>query len=320
MNFSHLNRREALKTLGTLTAAVAVSPALGRAQGAPQGAVKWSAGTERPRLKVPPNATDCHHHIYDARFPAIPGALLKPEDALVADYRALQARLGTTRNVVIQPSTYGTDNRLLVECIAAFGLKTSRGVAVVNTEVTDAELKKLHEAGVRGIRFNLYTPGTTTIDMVRPLAGRITPLGWHVQVNVKGPDLLDTKATWSDLPCPVVFDHLAHVPEPNALDHPAFALVRDWMQKGKAWVKLSGFYNDTKVGPPSYSDSVLVARAFAREAPERVVWGSDWPHPTEKQNKPDDAVLLDCFAEAVPEEAARQRILVDNPAKLYQFT
>jgi predicted TIM-barrel fold metal-dependent hydrolase len=145
-------------------------------------------------------------------------------------------------------------------------------------------------------------------------------MGWHVQVNIKGAELRETKATWSDLPCPVVFDHLAHVPEPNAIEHPAFAFVRELMQRNKAWVKLSGFYNDTKVGPPTYADSVAVARAFAKEAPERVVWGSDWPHPTEKENKPDDAILLDCFAEAVPDEAARHRILVDNPTKLYQFT
>ena len=173
---------------------------------------------------------------------------------------------------------------------------------------------------MRGIRFNLFPPGSSTLDMGRPLAKRVAALGWHVQTNIKAPDLLDAKAIWSDLPCPVVFDHLAHVPEPKALDHPAFALVRDLMQKGKAWVKLSGFYNDTKVGPPTYADSVLVAQAVAKEAPERVVWGSDWPPPPEKHDNTPDAVLFDCFGEAVPDEAARKRILVDNPAKLYQFS
>jgi predicted TIM-barrel fold metal-dependent hydrolase len=220
----------------------------------------------------------------------------------------------------VQPSTYGVDNRLLVQSIAAFGLTACRGVAVVNTSVTDAELKALHEAGVRGIRFNLAPPGTTTLDMVRPLAPRIAPMGWHIQVNAPAPALLEAKSVWSDLPVPVVFDHLGRVPQPGALDHPTFAMMRELLQKGKAYVKLSGLYFESKAGPPTYADSVQVARAYATEAPERCVWGTDWPHPTEGyDNKPDDANLVDRFAEAVPDEAVRRRILVDNPAKLYQF-
>jgi D-galactarolactone isomerase len=284
-----------------------------------QQGVKWSAGTETPRLKLPPNATDCHHHIYDTRFPFAPQATLRPGEALVSDYRALQKRIGTSRNVIVQPSSYGTDNRLLLEALAQFGAK-ARGIAVVNTGVTDAELKQLHKGGVRGIRFNLSPPGTTTLDMVKPLAARVAPMGWHVQVNAPAAFLLDAKATWADLPCPVVFDHLAHIPQPDALQHPAFAMVRELLQQGKAWVKLSGFYNDTKLGPPTYADSVQVAATYAREAPERVVWGSDWPHPTEQPDRiPDDAILLDRFGDSVPDEAARHRILVENPARLYQF-
>ena len=316
------NRRDALQTLGALAVAAGGIAGTGCAQPPlqPDVAVKYSSGTQRPRTKVPANATDCHHHIYDARFPPTPTATLRPADALIADYRDLQRRIGTSRNVIVQPSTYGVDNRLLVESIAAFGLKTTRGVAVVNTGVTDAELKALHDAGVRGIRFNLAPPGTTTLDMVRPLAARIAPLGWHVQVNAPAAALLEARATWSDLPVQVVFDHLGRVPQPGALNHPAFAMVRDLIQQGRAWVKLSGFYNESKVGPPSYSDSVQVASTYAREGPDRVVWGSDWPHPTEKdKGYPDDANLLDLLAEAVPSEAARQRVLVDNPARLYQF-
>jgi predicted TIM-barrel fold metal-dependent hydrolase len=186
--------------------------------------------------------------------------------------------------------------------------------------VTDVELKQLHEAGMRGIRFNLAPPGTTTLDMVRPLAQRIASMGWHVQVNAPAPALLEAKAVWSDLPCPVVFDHLARLPEPNALSDPTFAMVRELLQRNKAWVKLSGFYLDSKVGAPTYSDSVLVASTYAKESPERMVWGSDWPHPTEQSKTiPDDAVLFDLLTEAVPNEATRNRILVENPARLYQF-
>jgi predicted TIM-barrel fold metal-dependent hydrolase len=318
MNMLHTNRREALQTLGVLAVGAAGLSITGCAQPQP---LKWSTGTERPRSKAPANATDCHHHIYDARFPLAPNATLKPGDAFVADYRALQVRIGTSRNVIVQPSTYGIDNRLLVESIAAFGQKNARGVAVVNTSVTDAELKQLHEAGVRGIRFNLAPPGTTTLDMVRPLAHRIAPMGWHVQVNAPAAALLEAKATWSDLPVPVVFDHLGRVLQPGTLEQNTFAMVRELVQRDKAWVKISGFYLDSKLGAPTYADAVQVATTYAKESPERVVWGSDWPHPTEQSKNliPNDAVLFDLLSEVVPNEAARNRVLVDNPGSLYQF-
>ncbi|HEY6356509.1 MAG TPA: amidohydrolase family protein [Burkholderiaceae bacterium] len=283
--------------------------------------MKWSVGTERPHTKLPANATDCHHHIYDSNFPWAPQATLKPGDATVADYRLLQMRLGTTRDVIVQPSSYGIDNRLLLASIAQLDGR-SRGVAVVNTSVTDEQLAELHKGGVRGIRFNLSPPGTTTLDMVKPLAAGVARLGWHVQVNASAVYLLEQRATWADLPCPVVFDHLAHVPQPDPFNQPVFAMVVDLLQKGRYYVKLSGLYFDTKTGSPTYSDSVAVAAAFAKTAPQRALWGSDWPHPTEQpiNRIPNDAVLLDLLSIAVSDETARNRILVDNPAALYQFT
>jgi predicted TIM-barrel fold metal-dependent hydrolase len=316
---SRHTRREVLQSIAAVATATAGASLAACASNSPV-AVNWSTGTERPKSKAPGNSVDCHHHIYDARFPTAPNATLKPGDASVADYRALQRRIGTKRNVIVQPSTYGIDNRLLVESLAAFG-KNARGVAVVNTEVTDAELKQLHAAGVRGIRFNLAPPGTTTLDMVRPLAQRVAPLGWHVQVNAPAAALREAQAIWSDLPCPVVFDHLGRVLQPGKLDQATFAMVRELVQKDKAWVKLSGFYLDSQFRAPTYADSVKIASTYATEGPERVVWGSDWPHPTEhaKNLIPDDALLFDLLSEAVPNDGARKRVLVDNPAKLYQF-
>ena len=302
--------------LGALSGA-AVS--LGALRSAEAQAVKWSSGTERPKTKAPRLATDCHHHIYDARFPADPKATLRPGDATVADYRALQARIGTSRNVVVQPSTYGIDNRLLVDALHQFG-KRARGVAVVNADVTDAELKKLNHAGVRGIRFNLAQQGATTVEMVEPLAKRIAPMGWHIQVNAPATTILAAQDIWGRVPCQVVFDHLAHVPEPDGIQHPVFGMVSGLLQQRKAWVKLSGAYADTKVGPPSYADSTAVTIAYVKAAPERLVWGSDWPHPTERDdNKPDDALLFDLLATWAPDIKLRTRILVDNPGKLYFF-
>jgi len=283
-------------------------------------AVKWSSGTDLPRLKVPPNATDCHHHIYDARFPADPSTALRPGDALISDYRMLQKRIGTTRNVVVQPSTYGKDNRLLVESLKTFGLKTTRGIAVVDDSVKDEELKRLHAVGVRGVRFNLAQGGGPTWAMVAPLAKRFADIGWHAQINAPADDVFANRAVLSQVPCPLVFDHLGRLPQPAGIQHPAFGMICDLMHKEKAWVKLTGAYILSKVGPPTYSDSTVIAKAYVKEAPERLVWGSDWPHPTAQGEKPNDAILLDLLAEWAPDTAVRNRILVDNPAKVYQFS
>ncbi|TPG46391.1 2-pyrone-4,6-dicarboxylate hydrolase [Roseomonas nepalensis] len=284
------------------------------------GTVKFSAGTEAPRTPAPPLAADCHHHIYDARFPADPRTQLRPPDASPEDYRALARRLGTQRSVLVTPSTYGTDNRLHLQAMRELGPERTRMVAVVDTSVADADLKAMQEAGVRGIRFNLVQAGVTTIEMLEPLAVRVAPLGWHVQVHMLADQIAENEALFARLPAPVVFDHLGRVPMEKGVEHPGYIAVRRLLDRGRAWVKLSGAYMDTKVGPAGrWSDTVPVARGYATGAPERCVWASDWPHVTEPAEKPDDAALFDLLAEWVPDEAARKRVLVDNPAALYGF-
>jgi D-galactarolactone isomerase len=281
--------------------------------------VPWSSGTEPPKLKAPPNACDCHMHIYDSRFPVAPNAKLRPADATTDDYRLFQKRIGTTRNVVVTPSTYGTDNSCTLDAMAKLGA-SARGVAVVDASVSDSELKRLNEAGIRGIRFNLVQSGATTIGMLEPLSKRVNDLGWHVQIHMLGDHIVEAGDLLRRLPSPIVLDHLARIPEPAGVDHPAFAFVLKLIDNGRTWVKLSGAYQDTKTGPPAYSDASKVAQAYVKAAPERMVWGSDWPHPTERADaKPDDAVLFDLLADWAPDEAVRNRILVDNPAALYRF-
>ena len=281
--------------------------------------VPWSSGTAPPRLKAPANACDCHMHVYSTRFPAAPNAKLLPPDASVDAHRLLQKRLGTTRTIVVNPSTYGTDNSCTLDAIAKLGA-SARGVAVVDTSVTDAELKRLDDLGVRGIRFNLVQSGATTIDMLEPLSRRVNDFGWHVQVHMLGDQIVEAADLLRRLPSPIVFDHLARIPQPAGLDHPAFALVLKLLDTGRTWVKLSGAYMETKVGPPTYADVSKVARAYVKAAPERLTWASDWPHPTEQADaKPDDAILFDLLADWTPDEATRNRILVDNPAALYGF-
>jgi len=178
----------------------------------------------------------------------------------------------------------------------------------------------MHELGVRGIRFNLVQIGATSLDMLEPLSARVDAMGWHCQIHMQGDKIVANADTFLRIRGRLVFDHLAHCPQPQGVDSETFKLMRRLLDKGNTWVKLSGLYMDTKVGPPTYSDSVAVARAFATAAPNRVVWGSDWPHPTEKPDrKPDDALLFDLLSECVPDEAALKRVLVDNPAELYDF-
>jgi predicted TIM-barrel fold metal-dependent hydrolase len=283
-------------------------------------AVPNSSGMSAPRFRVPPLACDSHLHIYDARFRMAWPSLRATPDASVAEFRLLQQRLGTTRAVVVQPAAYGTDNAVTVDALEQMK-PHARGVAVLHPEVTDRELQALHDAGVRGLRFSQHDPRTavTTPGMIEPLANRIADLGWHVQLHLKGDQIAEMGSLIRRLPTQVVFDHMGRIPQPFGVRHPAYEIVRERLDAGRAWVKLSGPYLDSQTGSPRYADVKPVARGYVAAAPERLVWGSDWPHPTERDRKPDDAVLLDLLQEWVPDEPTRRRILVENPATLYGF-
>jgi predicted TIM-barrel fold metal-dependent hydrolase len=257
-------------------------------------------------------------HIYDSRFPFSPAATLKPPDARVADYRLLQKRLGTTRNVVVQPSSYGTDNRCTLDAVAQLGA-TARAVAVVDTTVSDEELERLDRLGTRGIRFNLVQAGATTIDMIEPLSKRVNKLGWHVQIHMLADQIVQIEGLLQRVPSPIVFDHFGRIPGSAGVAHAAFGVIRKLIDDGRTWVKLSSAYLNTTVGPPSYADMRALAQAYVRAAPQRMLWGTDWPHPTEKTDKPDDAVLFDLLLDWVPDERTHHRILVENPEIVYGF-
>ena len=290
------------------------------AAGAEQ-AVPNSTGSAPPHLDAPAYACECHHHIYDGRFPVSPHWRQGfPSGATLSDYRLLQRRLGTTRSVVVQPSTYGVDNRCLVDALGQLG-QASRGVAVVDTEVRDTELRALAAAGVVAIRVNFVSPqtwGTTTPEILETLARRVSPFGWHVQILMTGDQISAREGAIRALPTRVVIDHLGRIPEPDGVRHPGFAAVRRLLDDGRTWVKVTEPYEDSKLGP-LYADTSEIARAYVRAAPERVLWGTDWPHPTQRGTKPDDALLLDLLADWAPDETTRRQILVDNPAELFGF-
>jgi D-galactarolactone isomerase len=275
-----------------------------------------SSGTEPPELKAPANAADCHIHIYDPRF-APP--VERPSNSTVADYRLLQKRIGLSRVVIVTPRNYVTDNSVTLDAIGQLGIANARGVGVLRPDVTDAELKKLDVGGIRGIRFTVGNPkaAVTSIDMIEPLAKRIAALGWHVQLNMESDQIVEHADMLRRLPAPIVFDHMGKLGL-SGLEHPAYAVIRRLLEQERAWLKISGAYMNTKVGPPTYADATAVAQAFVKAVPERLVWGSDWPHPTPKV-PPDDAVLFDLLTVWAPDEKTRNRILVTNPVALYGF-
>ena len=281
-----------------------------------------SSGTAPPRLPAPPGACDCHLHIYDPAFPMARPDARAVADARVEEYRLVQRRIGTTRAVVVQPAAYGVDNRVTMDAVAKLGADRARGVAVVHPGVTDHELETMHRAGIRGVRFTQHDPKTaiTTPEMIEPVAIRLASIGWHVQLHLLAPQIVALEDVVLRLPGTIVIDHIARLPQPDGISHRAWEIVRKLLDRGRTWVKLSGAYLDSRSGAPDYGDIAPVALAFAKHAPQRCVWGSDWPHPTERDGKPDDGVLFDLLGEWAGDEATRRRILVDNPRELYGFS
>ncbi len=280
-----------------------------------------SSGVAHPALRVPTNACDAHMHIYDASFPQASDAAALLAAASVDEYRLLQKRLGTTRTVVVTPRNYYTDNRVTLDAIERLGSHCTRGVAVLRADVTDASLRHLHEGGIRGIRFSLYTPANAaaTFDMVEPLAARVNEMGWHVQLHWTADQIAAHEDMLMRLPSCIVFDHMARLPQPLGVAHPGHAIVKRLLERGRTWVKLSGPYLDTKVGQAGdYRDIDPVAQSWISTAADRMVWGSDWPHPTEHE-KPDDAQLMDLLGRWTGDASVIQKILVDNPQELYAF-
>jgi D-galactarolactone isomerase len=271
-----------------------------------------------PRLKAPPGACDTHLHIYDPRFPFMPGALIAPPPALVSDYRTLQQRLGLERVVIVQPSGYGTDNRCTLEAAAAFG-KNGRCVVVVDTAVRDNELERLTAGGARGIRFFMLPGGILSWEILERMAARVHGFGWHVQLQLDGRLLPEREALLKRLPCDLVIDHVGKFLEPVPTTHPAFLALLRLLETGRCWVKLSAPYETSRTGPPGYRDVGALAETLVRVAPDRMLWASNWPHPSAGADKPDDAALLDLLLEWSPDETVRRHILNDNPAKLYGF-
>jgi D-galactarolactone isomerase len=259
-------------------------------------------------------------HIFDSRYPLAEKARRTEPDAPVTDYRKVQRRLGLERAVVVQPTAYGRDNRCTLEAIAALG-QNARGIAVVDTSASDAELEALTRGGMRGVRFRMLDVPELPWDMLEEMATRVAAFGWHIQFQMDGRYFEARESLLKRLPGTLVIEHIGKFLEPVPAEHPGFRSLLRLLDGGRCWVKLSGAYMMSKSGPPLYSDIGMLAKALVKHAPERLVWASNWPHPMSRGGvMPDDATLLDVLLDWAPEEKTRNRILSANPAELYGFS
>jgi len=269
----------------------------------------------------PPAACDAHCHVFGPadRFPFSPARSYTPPDAGIDDFERLQKRLGLSRAVLVQASCHGTDNAALLDALRR-GNGRYAGVAMIDDATTDAELAELHEAGVRGTRVNFvaHLGGAPDLDRVERTVARVAARRWHIVLHFDAADLPAYAAFLDRLACPYVIDHMARIDASAGLDQGPFQALLRLLADGRCWVKVSGAERLTAGGAPPYDDVVPYARALIANAPDRVLWGTDWPHPNVR-HMPDDGDLVDLLADFAPDEATRHRILVDNPQRLYDF-
>ncbi|WP_036997616.1 amidohydrolase family protein [Pseudomonas chlororaphis] len=270
-------------------------------------------------FKVPEGACDTHAHVVaqGTDYPMVEGRSYTPPPAPEEKYLAMLDATGMSRGVLVQISVYGPDNRYMLEVLRR-NPDRLRGVAVVTEDVSDQELLEMHAAGVRGLRINVLFGGGTGFDAMETLASRIAPLGWHMQFLMDLRQLPELMPRMQKLPCPCVVDHMGHMPVSLGLDHPGYQALLHMVTNYGWWTKLSGAYRISDLWQDNYRDVVPLAQKLIEAAPERVLWGSDWPH-VALSRMPDTGRLRNLLAIWAPDEQVRKRILVDNPARLYGF-
>ncbi|MBB3178753.1 amidohydrolase [Variovorax sp. Sphag1AA] len=263
-------------------------------------------------------ACDCHVHVYGLGFALAPTATFQPPPAPASAYREVQRKLGLDRVVIVQPTGYGFDNSCTLAAIAELG-EGARGVAVVAVDVPDAELDRLHAGGMRGVRFMMLPGGVLPWSALEPLAKRLAPRAWHVDLQLDGRDFRQHEQRLLDLPCRLVIDHIGKFLEPVETGSESFRSLCRVLDGGNVWVKLSAPYESSRSGPPRYEDVEPIARELALRYPKRCLWGSNWPHPNVKP-VPDEHALLDWSLALLDGGATwAKAMLADNPAHIYGF-
>jgi 2-pyrone-4,6-dicarboxylate lactonase len=272
----------------------------------------------KPRFKLPPGACDAHNHVFGpaAKFPYAPERRYTPEDAPKEALAALHALLGVERAVIVQASCHGKDNRAMLDAIAD-APDRRRGVAFVDDSLTEKDLAALDRGGVRGVRFNFvrHLGGTPDMDVFHRVIDRIKGIGWHVVLHMDGPDIIPLGDMMKQLPLPFVIDHMGRVDAAAGTQQPAFRALIELAKRENCWIKVCGA---ERISLPPYAAAVPIARALVEAIPDRVLWGTDFPHPNLK-HEADEADLVDLVPQFAVTADAQRKLLVDNPARLYGF-
>ena len=285
------------------------------------GPLTWNPNPSTPRIALPAGATDTHCHVFGpaSRFPFDPASALQPADATKERLFALHDMLGISRCVIVQSGVHGFDNRAVADAIAA---RPGRylGIALGPADIADETIADLDAQGFRGIRFNYMShlaPGASP-DALRALAPRLADVGWHLQVHMEASLIAGLAPVLASLPATVVIDHMGRIDASLGQDDEAFQALLRLLENEHVWVKVSGSERASRRDAP-YEDAVPFARRLVRTYPDRVLWGTDWPHPNFRADPPDDGVLVDLLADIAPDEASLHALLVDNPMRLYRF-
>jgi len=278
----------------------------------------------RPRLALPEGAVDTHVHVFEAKYPMSPARGYTPPPSTLADLEHLHATLGIGRVVFTQPSVYGIDNSAILDGMHALNQATpgrARAVVALDMGFTDKQLEKLDAAGVRGVRLNTDNKGGMPIafDDIPELSARIRPFRWHLEFLFPGKDLVELMPVFTSLTVPMSIAHFAYQPASAGVKAPGFQALVELAKRGNTWIKISGANRVSRGDLPPYDDVKPLAHALIAAAPERIMWGTDWPHPNKYVANPNDADLVDALGDWVADEAMRRKILVDTPAAFYRF-
>jgi len=277
--------------------------------------------TREPRFKPPPLACDAHCHVFGpaAKFPYAPDAPYWPPDSSFESLQELHKKLGLERAVIVHASCHGSDMRVTLDAIARSG-GSYRGTAIIDESYSEKQFQRMHDGGIRGVRFNFvrHLGGRPDMGFFRRTVEKLKAMGWHLILHLDAEDLIELGSEFMKLPVPMVIDHMGRVKAADGLEQKPFKVLLEFMRNANCWVKVCGAERVSSRGPP-FTDAVPFARALIEAAPERVLWGTDWPHPNVGKHMPNDGDLVDLFPLMAPEPEMQYKILVGNPARLYGF-
>ena len=280
--------------------------------------------TRKPKVALPPGSVDTHVHVFERRYRLSPDRGYNPPESTLDDLKRLHSILGIERVVFTQPSVYGTDNSAILDGMAALNAQApnrARCVVAITMDVSEKELARLDTLGVRGVRLNTDNKGGMPIQLndISGLASKIAPFGWHIEFLFPGKEILELMPVFGALKVPISIGHFAYQPAAAGIEAPGFKALIELVRRGNTWVKISGANRVSASDLPPYDDVRPMARALVDAAPDRIMWGTDWPHPNKYVANPNDGDLVDAFGDWIADHTLRHKIMVETPAKFYRF-